>query len=138
MSKNNKDNQVSDQLDQIPPGEMLRRARREKGLAVEEVILNLGITQNVLSALEKDEYEHLPAPLYVKGYMRRYCSILGIPDGEILASFESLMQAKDIKQGEPKIRLMGEPVNKFGQWKFAATFSGRLVIQSALSPVPKK
>jgi cytoskeleton protein RodZ len=118
--KNNKDNQALEQLDQIPPGEMLRRARREKGLAAEEVILNLGITKNVLSALEKDDYEHLPAPLYVKGYMRRYCSILGIPDDEVLANFDSLIQAKDDQQVETKIRLMGEPAKKFGLWKLVA------------------
>ncbi|MEH6528762.1 MAG: DUF4115 domain-containing protein, partial [Porticoccus sp.] len=50
----------------------------------------------------------------------RYCSILGIPDDEILASFENLMQAKDVQQGEPKIRLMGEPAKKFGLWKLVA------------------
>ncbi len=118
--KNNKDEQALEPFDQVPPGELLRRARREKGMAAEEVILNLGITQTVLNALENDEYEHLPAPLYVKGYMRRYCSILSIPDDEILAGFENLMRTQDVQQGEPKIRLMGEPAKKFGQWKFIA------------------
>lgn len=115
--KNNKDEQALEQLDQVPPGELLRRARREKGMAAEEVILNMGITQTVLSALENDEYEHLPAPLYVKGYIRRYCSILGIPDNEVLASFVNLLREKGIQQGEPRLRLTGVPEKEFGQWK---------------------
>ncbi|HEB28556.1 MAG TPA: DUF4115 domain-containing protein [Porticoccus sp.] len=115
--KNNKDEQALEQLDQVPPGELLRRARREKGMAAEEVILNMGITQTVLSALENDEYEHLPAPLYVKGYIRRYCSILGIPDNEVLASFDDLLREQGIQQGEPRLRLMGVPEKEFGQWK---------------------
>jgi cytoskeleton protein RodZ len=115
--KNNKDEQALEQLDQVPPGELLRRARREKGMAAEEVILNMGITQTVLSALENDEYERLPAPLYVKGYIRRYCSILGIPDNEVLTSFDDLLREQGIQQGELKLRLMGAPEKKFGQWK---------------------
>jgi cytoskeleton protein RodZ len=116
--KNNKKNkQALKQLDQVLPGELLRRARREKGMAAEEIILNMGITQTVLSALENDEYECLPAPLYVKGYIRRYCSILGITDSEALASYDSLLLEKDIQQGEPKLRLMGVPEKKFEQWK---------------------
>ncbi|MDX2349822.1 MAG: DUF4115 domain-containing protein [Porticoccus sp.] len=115
--KNNKDEQVLEQLDQVLPGELLRRARREKGMATEEVILNIGITQTVLSALENDEYEHLPAPLYVKGYIRRYCSILGISDNEVLASFDNLFRDQGMQQGEPKLRLMGAPERTFGQWK---------------------
>lgn len=115
--KNNKDEQALEQLDQVPPGELLRRARREKGMAAEEVILNMGITQTVLSALENDEYEHLPAPLYVKGYIRRYCSILGIPDNEVLASFVNLLREQGMQHGEPRLRLMGVPEKEFGQWK---------------------
>jgi cytoskeleton protein RodZ len=125
MSKNNnnkKEEQLPGQVDKVSPGELLRRARREKGMATEEVILHLGVTQRVLSALEKDEYDHLPAPLYVKGYIRRYCLILSIPENEVLAGYEALLRDNGICQEEPKPRLMGEPKKKFSLWKLIVPF----------------
>ncbi|MFT7300249.1 MAG: cytoskeleton protein RodZ [Porticoccus sp.] len=125
MSRNNnnkKKEQISGQVDKVAPGELLRRARREKGMATEEVILNLGVTQRVLNALEKDEYDHLPAPLYVKGYIRRYCLILSIPENEVLVGYEALLRDKDIFQEEPRPMLMGAPKNKFSLWKLIVPF----------------
>jgi cytoskeleton protein RodZ len=115
--KNNKDEQGFEQLDQVLPGELLRRARREKGMAAEEMALHVGITQTSLSALENDEYRRLPAPLYVKGYIRRYCSILGIHNNEALTSYDNLLREQGIPKIEPKIRLTGVVDKKFGHKK---------------------
>ncbi len=115
--KNNKDEIVSDQADPVPPGELLRRARREKGIAAEEVVLLLGVSPRVFTALEKDDYDRLPSPLYVKGYIKRYCSILGISNTEILSSLEVHMRAQGVSQGEPSIRLLGQPQSKIKKYK---------------------
>lgn len=116
--KTSSDEEVSDQPTLIAPGELLRRARRERGLAAEEVMLQLGVTQQVFNALEDSEFSALPSPMYVKGYIKRYCSVLGISDCDALASLEAHLDAQGIRQGNPSIRLVGAPQKKPKLYKF--------------------
>lgn len=71
------------------PGIMLRKARRASGLAEEDLVAQLGLTTGALHALEADDYDRLPAAVYIKGYIRRYCDIVDIPSQPVLACFES-------------------------------------------------
>lgn len=71
-----------------PPGAWLKRERLAKGVEPEQVCAHLGITRHRFQMLEDDEYTRLPAEVYVRGWIRRYCSMLDIPAGAVLASFE--------------------------------------------------
>ncbi len=71
------------------PGIILRRVRRERGLDADDVCNHLGLTQRALKALEADEYDKLPAAVYVRGYIRRYCDLLDIRVEPVLNCFES-------------------------------------------------
>lgn len=111
-------------LNPLSPGEILCRARKEKGLAAEEVMVHLGITHRTFSALEHDEYDFLPSPLYVKGYIKRYCSILGISDTEALSSFDVRVNELGLdNKKEPIVRLQDQVGGRaYGRrvkgWKF--------------------
>ncbi len=111
-------------LNLLSPGEILCRARKEKGLAAEEVMMHLGITHRTFSALEHDEYDLLPSPLYVKGYIKRYCSILGISDTEALSSFDVRVNELGLdNKKEPIVRLQDQVGGRaYGRrvkgWKF--------------------
>ena len=118
--KNSKDKPNLGSMGRLSPGETLSRARKEKGLAAEEIILHLGITQRTLNALEKDEYEALPSPLYVKGYIRRYCSVLNMSDTEVLADFDTKVKELGLVNKEPSIRLDCDSRKKIMNWKFVA------------------
>ena len=104
----------------LTPGEILCRGRKEKGLAAEEVMIHLGITQRTFHALEHDEYDLLPSPLYVKGYIKRYCSILGISDAEVLAGFDAKVNELGLASKEPMVRLGGQPKVSVSRWKIVA------------------
>lgn len=120
MSKKpSKDKPTLGSMGPLSPGEMLSRARKEKGLAAEEIILHLGITLRTLNALEKDEYEALPSPLYVKGYIRRYCSILNMSDTEVLADFDAKIKELGLANKESSIRLDRDSSRKTINWKLA-------------------
>ncbi len=111
-------------LNPLSPGGILCRARKEKGLAAEEVMMHLGITHRTFSALEHDEYDLLPSPLYVKGYIKRYCSILGISDTEALSSFDVRVNELGLaNKKEPIVRLQDQVGGRaYGRrvkgWKF--------------------
>jgi hypothetical protein len=65
-------------------GATLRDARRRYGLEVREVEEQTKIRARYIRALENEDWETLPAPAYVRGFLRTYGQLLGL-DGEMLA-----------------------------------------------------
>lgn len=65
-------------------GNALKEARRRAGMDVKEVEERTKIRARYLRALEAEDWEALPAPAYVRGFLRTYGQLLGI-DGERLA-----------------------------------------------------
>ena len=72
------------------PGEALRRGRINKGLELDDAAVQLGLTPSRVEAIETNNYEHLPAPVYVRGYIKRYCAILGIDADPVINGYEQL------------------------------------------------
>lgn len=65
-------------------GEVLRLAREQQGLTLQDVSDALNIKRAYLEALEKDEYDAIPGAVFVKGYLRNYGNFLEL-DGVALA-----------------------------------------------------
>lgn len=57
-------------------GEMLREQRDRLGLSIQQAEEATRIRGKLLRALEDDDYEHLPNPGYVKGYVWSYAKFL--------------------------------------------------------------
>lgn len=71
-------------------GLVLRKKRSERGMSIEDVARHTGLTPGAVSTLEADDYERLPAAVYVRGYIRRYCSLLELDHAPLLATYEAL------------------------------------------------
>ncbi|HWO49039.1 MAG TPA: helix-turn-helix domain-containing protein [Solirubrobacterales bacterium] len=65
-------------------GATLKDARRRLGMDIKEAEDRTKIRTRYLRALEAEEWEILPAPAYVRGFLRTYGQLLGL-DGEALA-----------------------------------------------------
>lgn len=76
-------------------GQLLQEAREKQGLTVEEVSKALYIRKRVIGALEAGDWNNLPHPVYVKGYVTQYASFLNIPD-----LFRSEVASKDAEAPE--------------------------------------
>ena len=63
-----------------------RAAREQRQLSVEQVARELRLSPHQIVALEDDEYEKLPGATYVRGYLRSYARLLGLPEESILRS----------------------------------------------------
>jgi cytoskeletal protein RodZ len=59
-------------------GELLRQTREEKGLSFEEVSEVLFIRKRVIGAIEAGDWDNLPHPVYVKGYVTQYAALLEV------------------------------------------------------------
>lgn len=79
------------QADSNNPGELLRKARVSQGLDIDELARQLGLTPSRIVALEDNQYDQLPSAVYVRGYIKRYCSVLGLSADPVLAGYESLI-----------------------------------------------
>ena len=83
-----KDPQLTEHLDGRGPGAHLRNAREEAGMTVDAVAEALLLKSKTLELLEADAHDRLPAPTFVRGYLRGYARVLGLPSGPILDMYD--------------------------------------------------
>lgn len=60
------------------PGSYLAAEREKRGISIEHIANKLNLRSQVLIHLEADEYDALPQPVFVKGYIRAYCKHLDL------------------------------------------------------------
>ncbi|HKJ21483.1 MAG TPA: helix-turn-helix domain-containing protein [Gammaproteobacteria bacterium] len=72
------------------PGRRLREAREAQKLSVSKVANLLHLDPRLVGALEHNDYDHLPEPIYVTGYLRNYARLLDIPEEDVVSSYQQL------------------------------------------------
>ena len=70
-------------------GATLREARVRRGLSLQQAEDDTKIRVKYLQAMENDEFDVLPAPAYVKGFLRTYATYLGLNADIILDEYRS-------------------------------------------------
>lgn len=69
------------------PGQILRAARQERGLSLDDAERATRIRREFLEALEADDYERLPPPVYTRGFIRSYARWLGLDPDQVVSFF---------------------------------------------------
>jgi cytoskeleton protein RodZ len=70
-------------------GRYLRDLRAQRGMTLEEVSQVTRVGKRHLAALEAEEFAELPAPVFVKGFLRSYCEALHERPEQALAFYEA-------------------------------------------------
>jgi cytoskeleton protein RodZ len=65
-------------------GQVLEKARKERGLTLEEVENATKIRKRYLAGLEREDFGALPDAVYAQGFLKTYANYLGL-DGEVLS-----------------------------------------------------
>ena len=68
-------------------GSLLVRAREARGLTLEDAERDTRISRRYLQALESEQFEVIPAPVYARGFLRSYSQYLGLDPQEMLSLF---------------------------------------------------
>lgn len=68
-------------------GEMLRQARADLGLSIDAVAQKLRLAPKQILAIENEDYEHLPGPTYIRGYLRSYAQMLGLSPESVIGLY---------------------------------------------------
>ncbi|WP_413582974.1 helix-turn-helix domain-containing protein [Bdellovibrio sp. HCB288] len=87
-------------------GEILKAAREERGLSLNEVGLSLKISSKVLKAIEDGDENQLPAKTFLRGFVKSYATFLRLDADKILETFYQEMGST---RPQPYIRPTSTP-----------------------------
>ena len=75
------DNRVERMLESVDTisGPVLKKTRTMLGISLDDLSERTKIRKTYLQYLEDEEYEFLPAPVYIKGFVSNIASCLGLP-----------------------------------------------------------
>jgi cytoskeletal protein RodZ len=76
-------------------GALLRDCREARGLSLDDLSRATRIAARHLLALEEDRLRDLPAPVFVRGFIRSYCVAVADPPECALARYEAWVAATD-------------------------------------------
>jgi cytoskeletal protein RodZ len=88
-------------------GELLREARLEKGMSLEEVENLTKIRKRYLQAIEEGDYKVLPGPFYVRAFVKSYADTVGLDSEQVLRIYRNSIPDLDTKtqpEGYPSKR----------------------------------
>jgi hypothetical protein len=83
-------------------GHILREARETKGYTLREVQDKTRINSRFLEALEMGDFDRLPTPTHVRGFLRNYSRFLGLDPEPLLERYE-LGQSQRPKRRQPPV-----------------------------------
>ena len=70
-------------------GEVLRLARTNQGLTLEELHKKTEIQLDMLEAMEADDFDQLPSPFYTRSFLRKYAWAVELDERIILDAYDS-------------------------------------------------
>ena len=84
-------------------GEYLKRERELRGVTLEEIAKASNISKTYLNSLENDDFENLPAEVFIKGFIRCYAENTGMDGSEAVLAYNSFIANKRISQPASEI-----------------------------------
>ena len=117
-------------------GDLLRRAREDKGMTIEDIQNRTKIRRRYLEALEEGDLRIIPGGVYLRGFLQNYAEAVGLPPSQVLEFYDGLRAAASIPSPEETAAFAPaaeEPDRRlpFSWWQ-AVVVSGSLIILLAL------
>lgn len=84
------------------PGNLLRSERKKQQKSLKDIEDILKISIEYLRAIEKDNYELLPADLFTKSYLRSYAKTLGLESDRIMDLYNKQFGTPTTNEPEPR------------------------------------
>ena len=94
-------------------GGYLRELREAGGASLDEMARATRVGKRHLEALEAEELIELPAPVFVKGFIRAYCGFLQVSPDQALSRYQALLGEAHPAQWTAAARA-GAPVRRRG------------------------
>lgn len=82
-------------------GEILRKAREDQGLSLEEVSAATRIKLKYLAAIEEDNWKALPSNVQQKGFTRAYASFLKVDPVPLIRQLRGVLEEPEEESAQP-------------------------------------
>jgi cytoskeletal protein RodZ len=89
----------------LTPGTLLREARERRGMSVRELAAVTRIAPKSIEALEADDYERLPAEVFVRGFLKNCARELEMDAHELLGLYflrTGIEPSRGVVEADPK------------------------------------
>jgi cytoskeletal protein RodZ len=95
-------------------GDLLKNAREQRGVSLEKIAAYTKINIKYLTAIENNDFQHLPPAAFTKGFLHTYASLVGVNAETVLAIFRRDYDQDD--RGNIVLRNLIHPVKppRFG------------------------
>jgi len=85
------------------PGVLLQQERTRRGLSVHQAAEGLHLDPWIVDAMEANQFLSLGAPVYAKGYLRKYAVLLGLAPDVIVARYDALADTPVVPTPVPPV-----------------------------------
>ncbi|MCK6569534.1 helix-turn-helix domain-containing protein [Myxococcota bacterium] len=96
------------------PGSVLAAARLRAGLSLADVAARTRVARPLLEALEAEEWASLPAPVYVRGFIKLYAREVGLDARAVLRLLENQTEAR--VEAEVQAQTEAEAADRRATW----------------------
>lgn len=86
------------------PGSMIREAREQARLSLDDMAAHTKLARSTLEALERDDYQALLEPVYVRGYYRKCAKVLEMDETHLIAAYNARVVQRQ-PEAPAKLRL---------------------------------
>jgi cytoskeleton protein RodZ len=86
------------------PGSMIREAREQARLSLDDMAAHTKLARSTLEALERDDYQALLEPVYVRGYYRKCAKVLEMDEARLIAAYNGRVTPRT-PEAPAKLRL---------------------------------
>ncbi|MCZ6716095.1 MAG: DUF4115 domain-containing protein [Gammaproteobacteria bacterium] len=112
----------------IGPGQQLRQAREQQGLAIAQVAAELHLGENQIDALEGERFELIGAPVFVRGHLRNYASLLKLDSDQLLGHMDSLGSDPNPAAVSTEVEMAMERDKRIRRISLAAAFVVSMIV----------
>jgi cytoskeleton protein RodZ len=95
------------------PGTLLQQERKRRELSIQQAAEALHLDAWIIEAIEANRFVALGAPVYAKGYLRKYAVMLGLAPEVIVARYDALSDTLPVPTPVPVITTTPPPRPKW-------------------------
>lgn len=78
------------------PGELLRTAREQRKLSLQQAAEDLHLDARSVEAMEDNRFAALGAPVYARGHLRKYAALVGLEPTQVLERYDALSDRPEV------------------------------------------
>lgn len=91
---NNDNSPENSPQEDLSIGDLLRNEREKKGISKSRLAEDIKVRQHVIDALESEEWDKLPARVFIKGFIRSYTISIGYDTNKALRLFDKCVPSR--------------------------------------------